>query len=226
MKLTTLFTCALALFAPASLFAAGDLQITEIYAGLSGPDGTADWFELTNVGDMPISTGGLYYDDESADPAVDAPLDAFTLAPGESAVFLKVDDPLDAPAEIADFESVWGAGINVGIAAGGGGLSQGGDAVFIFDSNVLDVNTNVIDSVSYDSFGGTATLEFTPGGASSSSVVGLNGAYESTAFANDSLGAAPDFLITLVGSPGAVVPEPTAALLAALAACGFVARRV
>ncbi|QDT67528.1 hypothetical protein MalM25_04270 [Planctomycetes bacterium MalM25] len=221
MKLTTLFTCALALFVPASLFAAGNLQITEVYAGITGEDGTPDWFELTNLGDMSISTGGLFYDDESADPAVNAPLDDFTLAPGESAIFLQDGEAAD----IALFESVWGAGINVGIAAGGGGLSQNGDAVFIFDSNVLDANTNIIDSVSFDGFGGTATLEFTPAGVGTTSVVGVNGAYESNAFFNDNIGDAQN-MITLVGSPGFAVPEPTAALLAALAACGFAARRV
>ena len=64
-------------------------RVTEIYAGISGEDGTNDWFELTNVGSMPGDTGTLFYDDESADILEAGQLDSFILAPGESAKTLE-----------------------------------------------------------------------------------------------------------------------------------------
>ncbi|CAN0460638.1 unnamed protein product, partial [Ectocarpus fasciculatus] len=50
--------------------ASAQLDITEVYiGGLPGPDGTADWFELTNTGGTTLTygAGDLVYDDESRD---------------------------------------------------------------------------------------------------------------------------------------------------------------
>lgn len=198
-----------------SVDAAAVFEITEAYIGTSGEDGTLDWFELTNLGDMAGSTGGLYYDDASADPTKDYALSSFNLNPGESAVFLI---EASSPTDISDFEAVWGTGINLGTAGSGGGLGGGGDTAFIFDGNTA--GANVIDSATY---GGTfddltTTIQFSPAGTPSNSVLGIAGAYESNEFFNDNIGGAEE-MISLVGSPGSyeAVPEPAAALLLMLA---------
>src|SRR5262245_36792513 len=91
-----------------SASATAGLQITEVYFGLSGDDGTPDWFEITNYGDATGDTGTLYYDDESADPTVNGQLDSILLAPGASAVFL-----IEAgTGDIDTFASIWGSGID------------------------------------------------------------------------------------------------------------------
>ena len=135
MKIAATFLAACLAFV-STANAAAIFEITEAYIGVSGPDGTEDWFELTNVGDMSGSTGGLYYDDSSADPTEDSPLSAFTLAPGESAIFLIDVAPVDETDKVNDFEAIWGTGITVGITGAAGALGGGGDAIYIFDSNL------------------------------------------------------------------------------------------
>ncbi len=222
----TLTAIAALALSTAPLFAASDLQITEIYAGITGEDGTEDWFELTNVGDVAIDTGGLYYDDESADPTIGGELSSIVLQPGESAVFL-IDANDD---DVLDFEAVWGMGIAVGTTDDGGGLSQGGDAVFLFESG--DAGAAVVDSVAFGS------LEFDPpatgiadvDGMVVAAVLGVDGAFESNAFFNDNIGDAND-MITIIGSPGsfgsAVIPLPAPVLLflSALLPLGALRRR-
>ena len=210
-----------------------DIQITEIYAGLSGEDGTADWFEVTNFGSSVFDTAGLYYDDESADPTLNGVLDSFQLQTGESAVFLIGGDQAD----IDEFNSIWSGVQNVGTTAAGGGLGGGGDSVFLFDSNILDAN--VVDSVTYDgSFDnvlanpGTdptifATIQVTPGGATFASSItdGL-----SAEFFNDNIGpnnGPDDSPIQLAGSPGTftAIPEPSSAVVLGFALLGMTRRR-
>lgn len=195
--------------------ASADLLITEVYAGVTGEDGTADWFEVTWTGAGSFDTGGLFYDDESADPTVNAGLTSFILNTGESAVFLQDSDAIG----IADFGAVWGSVANVGIAAGGGGLSQNGDGIFLFDGNTAGANE--VASVLFGSFTGTATLEFDVLGNSQQSQIGINGAFASNTFFNDNIGGAEEEIF-LIGSPG-VVPAPGAVALLGLG--GIVAGR-
>ncbi|MFK7883605.1 MAG: hypothetical protein AB8F26_05405 [Phycisphaerales bacterium] len=189
--------------------ASADLLITEAYAGITGEDGTADWFEVTWTGAGTFDTGILFYDDESADPTVNAGLTSFILNTGESAIFLQDSDA----AGIADFVAVWGPVANVGIAAGGGGLSQNGDGIFLFDGNTAGANE--VASVLFDGSDLTdliATIVFDAAGNASSAELGVDGAFASAAFFNDNIGG-PEEMVSLVGSPG-VVPSPgTIALL-------------
>jgi hypothetical protein len=213
-KIST-FALTAALAAPA--FGQG-LQITEVYAGVTGEDGTEDWFELTNFGPGPISTGGLFYDDESADPTVDAPLTDFTLDVGERAIFLQGGNATD----IADFVAIWGDVLNVGVAAGGGGLSQNGDEIFIFDGNIA--GAGIVESVSFGSgFANQgATISFDVAGNASLTQLSDPGAYESAMFFNDNIGG-DDEMISIIGSPP--IPEPATAGLLVAGAVGLLARR-
>lgn len=195
--------------------ASADLLITEIYAGVTGEDGTEDWFEVTWTGAGTFDTGTLFYDDESADPTVNAAMSSFILNTGESAIFL-----IDAgDAEVLTFQTVWGSVDNVGFTTGGGGLSQNGDSVFVFDGNTAGANE--IASVAFDGFSGTATLEFDAAGNSSISQIGVNGAYASNPFFNDNIGGANNEIF-LIGSPGAV---PTPGAVALLGLGGLLAGR-
>lgn len=200
--------------------ASANLQVTEAYTGLSGPDGTEDWFEITWTGAGTFDTGTLAYDDSSADFASGGILDSFILNTGESAVFLI--ETTDS-ADITEFNSIWGGGINVGLANGGGALGQGGDTITIFDAATQQVLLSV------DTPGGLSgdirTIEYV-NGVAQASITGVNGAYNSTIFTNDN---GPDFgfpddQVFLIGSPGQV-PAPGAAVLAAAAGLAAARRR-
>lgn len=207
----------IAVFAAAACIASADLYVSEIYSGLNGPDGTPDWFEVTWTGAGTLDTGTLWYDDDSFDPTSAANLTSIVLNSGQSAVFLVSGSVGD----IATFESIWNSGAMIGLAAGSG-LGQGGDAVSLFDGN--SAGANLIASASYAANDGTLlqTYEYDSMGNVSLSQVGVNGAYASNAFFNDSVGVGPDFMIALIGSPGAV-PAPAAGVLLGLG--GLVATR-
>ncbi|MEZ6234344.1 MAG: lamin tail domain-containing protein [Phycisphaerales bacterium] len=208
--------CLAALAAVAGV-ASAQLSITETYIGIDGEDGTEDWFEVTNVGAAAIDTGNFFYDDVNPTLANAGQLDSFVLNPGESAVFLIASNPTT----LAQFASVWGAVGNVGLTNGGGGLGQGGDEV-----NLLDAGGVVVDALIYGAplSSGTFTIERLGGGSPTLSALGVNGAYESNVFTNTTLGTAPNFEWTLVGSPG-VVPAPASAALLALGGLVGVRRR-
>ncbi len=113
-----------------------DLRVTEMWPGQDGADLTADWFEITNRGAeawVAALHGGLFYDDDSADPAAAAPIVGIDrIEPGES-VIVVIDE---AEAATARFVEVWGAVVDldevrIGITDGAG-LGQGGDAVTLF----------------------------------------------------------------------------------------------
>lgn len=190
--------------------ASADLAVTEIYAGLTGEDGTPDWFELTWTGVGTFDTGSLFFEDDSADPLNAGSMTSFVLNSGESAVFLLGG----GAADITDFTNIWGSVANLGVANGGGNLGQGGDGVFLFDGN--SAGANLIATASFPAYNGDelATFEIDAMGNASFSVAGVNGAYESNAFFNDNIGGANNE-VTLIGSPG-VVPTPGAAALLGL----------
>jgi hypothetical protein len=133
-----------------SLPAQPELQIAEIFSGQSGPDLTADWFEIVNTGDASWISGvdaDLYYDDESMNP-LDATIitGISEIAPGQAAVVL-IGDQGDS----SEFINIWGpvielAGVGIGYTDGAG-LSGGGDLVTLWlgDANT----TNPVDTASY-----------------------------------------------------------------------------
>ncbi|MEO1496172.1 MAG: PEP-CTERM sorting domain-containing protein [Planctomycetota bacterium] len=217
MRIATLTLCALV--AASHSLATPVFKITEVYTGLSGPDGTPDWIEVTNFGDMDGDTSVLWYDDESEDVASGAQLTSFMLSPGESAVFLVTGDV--TATSVDEFRDIWGPVAKVGTGPGGGGLSQNGD-----QATILLGDGTVVDRFAFGGGAGAATFE-DPTGTDSIvvSTLGLNGAYESAPFFNDNIIPVDPFLVTLVGSPGAI-PEPGAlALLVAGFATAGIRRR-
>ena len=137
-----------------------DLQVTEIWSGQDGTDLTADWFEITNFGEVAWTSGldpDLYYDDESQAPGDADLINGITdIQPGESVIVV-----IDAEVAVAEFTTVWGpdydlTGIEVGWSDGAG-LSQAGDGVTLFvgtpDPNTLveyEATPGTISGVSYD----------------------------------------------------------------------------
>ena len=183
--------------------ASAQFTITEIYAGVDGPDLTEDWFELTNTSGSTASTSGLFYDDDSADPTENTPLGTLSVAPNESVIFLVDVSNGDLAAESADFVANWGVSPQISNVPGGSGLSGGGDGVFLFDGNMIGAAT--VDSLTYPDTSGNGdgfrTYFFNPDTSSPGwSQDGQDGAFESVNTSGD------DGLLT-VGSPG-VIPEP------------------
>ncbi|MBL9145880.1 MAG: lamin tail domain-containing protein [Verrucomicrobiaceae bacterium] len=116
------------------------LRITEVAPWGSGSSPyLADWFEVTNIGGRSIDMTGWKIDDSSESPAAAAALTGIaSIAPGESVIYLETATPTTT---INSFRSTWfGAsppsGLQIGSYTGSGiGLSTGGDAVNLFDSN-------------------------------------------------------------------------------------------
>lgn len=207
----------IAVCAAAATVASADLYVSEIFCGLDGPDGTADWFEVTWTGAGTFDTGTLFFEDDSLDPLNAAQLSSIMLSTGQSAVFLISGNAAD----VSVFESIWGAGISVGLTDGPG-LGQGGDTVALYDGNFA--GANLITSAAYpgNDGGQLETYAYDSLGNVSLSQVGVNGAYASNPFFNDNIGVGPDFMISLIGSPGAV---PTPGAVALLGLGGLVATR-
>ncbi|MEO0898157.1 MAG: DUF3616 domain-containing protein [Bacteroidota bacterium] len=178
-----------------------DLQITEMWVGQDGTDLTADWFEITNFGQVAWVAGvdsNLYYDDESQDPVVADLINGITdIQPGESVVIV-----IDNDAAVNVFSTVWSPDYDLnGVEIGwtdGSGLGQGGDGVTLF-VGTPDITT-IVDyeavgaspsGLSYD----VVTASFSQNG-SGVVQIGTNIAVATTATAGSS-GTEP-----AVGSPG------------------------
>ncbi len=219
MKITTLLSCVLLATASAA-HGAATFKLTETYFGIAGPDGTPDWIEVTNFGDMDGDTGVLYYDDENPTIASGVQLPSFMLSPRESAVFIVTADA--SAASLAEFTAIWGPVNKLGFATGGGGLGQGGDT-----ANILLGDGALVDSLTYPAGDGIRTAEDPTGmGPVGLSTVGVNGAYESNPFLNETIGfpPGPGATVTLIGSPGRI-PEPTAVALLVIGVAGALGGR-
>ena len=194
-----------------SAFAAANLQITEIYSGLSGDDGTADWFEITNYGDSAwdLTASGLYYDDDSQAWSKADPITGITsIAAGESVIVMVSGSASD----IDTMRDLWNlsASIQVGIVDGAGIGNDATDGATLFDSL-----QTILDYAEYDwPTDGLLcrTIDFTVDPAAPTTP-GVNGAYHSDMFYNSVYGCD----ICLVGTPG-FVPEPATMALLGLGA--------
>ena len=121
-------------------FAGPILRITEVMSS-SGTGGTADWFELSNVGDTAADITGYKMDDGSFSSSSAVLLSGVTtIPPGESVIFVETALPLtDLPA----FRTFWGlsASAQVGSYTGSGvSLGSGGDGVVIYTGSNVEVN--------------------------------------------------------------------------------------
>jgi len=232
MKMTIVLTSVAALAASSTAFGQDsvDLKITEIWAGVGGPDHTTDWFEISNLStttSYPVST--FFADDSSASPTAARALNTIlTIGPGESVIFLMDVTAGQEAAQVATFRSVWGlvgSPVQVGYVSSGSGLGlgQGGDAVNIFRGNttgspvVIGQSYPSYDDVNnYGSFVWNVDLNTWD---NSRAVVGVWGAYNSLVNGGD--GNRP-----AVASPGVHIPAPGATALAGVgAALGFRRRR-
>lgn len=212
---TMKYAIALATIAAAGSVASANLTITELYAGMSGEDGTLDWIEVTNTGNSSMDTGIFYYDDENPSINDGGLLDSMTLGAGESAIFLISDDNVASDdvlysSAIQEFNSIWNYTGQIGLTNGGGNLGQGGDGAFLLSgtSGSEVIESSAVFSSGFENL--NATIDFTSGSAMLS-VLGLNGAYESESFFNDNLGL-PGDQATIIGSVG-LVPTPGSASL-------------
>ncbi len=192
----------IAVFALAGVasLANADLMITEIYAGVSGADGTADWIEVVNTGNTSIDLGDFAYEDEGAPSASQSAIASLILGAGEVAIIMA---DADASA-IAEFQSVWNySGLITHTNGDGGGLSQGGDV-----ANIINIMTQDIAATATipNTGGAFASVDFT-GDNPFLSMIGVNGAYASNTFGDDGR--------FLIASPGSI-PAPGAMALVAL----------
>lgn len=116
------------------------IRITEVAPWSSGNTNSTvgqDWFEITNVSEVPVNLTGWRFDDDSSSLAESAALQGIpVILPGESVIFLNSAnlEPLKTA-----FINTWFGGIApVGVRFGtyaGAGLGTGGDAVTLFDAS-------------------------------------------------------------------------------------------
>ena len=113
------------------------LLITEVAPWSSGnsPVG-ADWFEVTNVSDNPVTVTGWKVDDSSNAFASALVLNGITtIAPGESVIYLEGSATTAEAFKTNWFGSNIPSGLQVGYYSGGSiGLSTGGDEVHLFNA--------------------------------------------------------------------------------------------
>lgn len=198
--------------------------ISEIMFEAAGSDDNREWVELYNTGNTAIDISGWRLRDEDAGSQPGSPIPSGTILGAKQAIVLIEHE--------ATFLADWGPGINYIVYPGMGTALNMANAPTGPDDEVLtlvDASDAVVDVVSYDNespwpdvTNATATSIYVlPGflnsvandaGASwGRSTPGIHGAVLATGRID-------------AGSPGVVIPEP-AALVLALVAAPFLRRR-
>ena len=161
LRTNKLFAALLCATASTGVYAASDLQITEIWMGNEpGENLSEDWFEIVNAGDTAWVSGvdePLYYDDESQDASTaDLITGISDIQPGEAVIVLVTDGGATA---ITEFSNLWAAaydlaGVKIG-TTDGAGLGQGGDGVALFMGGPTTESLIAFESYpDADAFGG------------------------------------------------------------------------
>ncbi len=117
-----------------------NLIISEVAPWASGNSPiAADWFEVSNTGTNIVDITGWKIDDSSAALSSAAALNGVTsIAPGESVIFIETANLVTAKAAFLNtwFGANFPTNLQIGNYTGSGlGLSTGGDAVNLFDTN-------------------------------------------------------------------------------------------
>ena len=175
------------------------VAVTEVAPWSSGnsPVG-ADWFEVTNISDNPVTITGWKVDDGSNAFASSLALNGIdTIAPGESVIFLEGSATTAETFKTNWFGANVPAGLQVGYYSGGSiGLSSGGDEVNLFNAGGIpqaSVSFGGSDAVQpYQTFDNTVAADNAT--LSLLSETGVNGAFVA---ANSSVE---------IGSPGYSAP--------------------
>ncbi|HJZ35458.1 MAG TPA: lamin tail domain-containing protein [Solirubrobacterales bacterium] len=181
-----------------------EVTITEVDPTGSTPgDGyETDWFELTNAGSTAVDVSGWKMDDSSNAFATAVALEGVsTIEPGESVLFIETEE---GAAKVGVFETAWFGtasvpGLKVGTYHGSGvGLSSGGDAVNLFESDgtkVTGVTFGAATSgVSFDNAHGTPAGGEADTALTTKSAAGTDGAFKNAAGE--------------IGSPGVIAADP------------------
>ncbi|MCX6857056.1 MAG: choice-of-anchor I family protein [Verrucomicrobia bacterium] len=196
--------------------APGVLRVTEVAPWSSGNSPVAaDWFEVTNTGARAVDITGWKVDDSSESPIAALPLTGITsIAPGESVIF--IETPTLSTTKTTFLSNWFGASppatLQVGAYTGASiGLSTGGDAVNLYDTNnVRQANVSFAISPSaapFTTFDNAAALNVAA--LTQFSVAGVNGAFIATNSANE------------IGSPGARTSAPIGSSTVSIAAASI-----
>lgn len=181
-----------------------DLAITEIMVQSAHASAQGDWWELFNTGQSSVNLTGYSWDDSDQVPGTNVFGDV-SIAAGEYIIGLDASDS----GEVNSWKSLWGLGGEVDVYHFSFMDSEFSNEDGLFLYNPSDV---LVTSVEYTiaAYGASNGWD-TSGTFLGISIIGENGAYESS-------GIPPD-----VGSPGYAVPEPATLLLFGLG--GLVLRK-
>lgn len=221
----TIFRTLLLLACLASL-AHAQLAVTEIN---SNSDATDDWFEITNVGGSTVDISGWGFDDfpENVDNIVPL-LGVSSIGAGESVVFVQLDEDLGTPAadQVGMFRDAWGglSGVQIGYH-NGSGLGRD-DGVTIFGADQMMVVQQIYFDPSLDPPADAHAGEWAGGANIDSAIWNPNSDPSAPIFVAPVAGQYGVFAASDggLGSPGAVVPEPSnswMALVGGLAILGW-----
>lgn len=196
------------------------LRITEVMSS-SGVSGTADWFEITNVGDATANISGYKMDDSTFSFASSVSLQGVSaIDAGESVIFLEVSDPSFSSTLISDFRTFWGlaATPDIGYYSGSGiGFSSNFDGLVIFDDQGNEVTPQTSFGAatsgtsfywSYDATGGFVNGSASSGVLSTQGTSGAQVTFLSTSTSPQNLGSPGTAILASQQNPQQAVPEP------------------
>lgn len=197
----------------------GQIAITEIN---SNSDATDDWFELTNAGSEAVDITGWGYDDFPENPDNIAPIEGVTsIGAGESIVVYQFDGDSDVPLvdQSNGFRAAWGGldGVQLGYHTGSG-LGRD-DGVSVFDAAGTLVAQQLYFDPAADPEADLHAGESVGGQNIDSAIWDPTSGVDSPVFIAPVAGQLGVFAASDggLGSPGAVVPEPSTLSLLAVA---------